>query len=292
MTAHANRPAIRYHGSKFRLAPWILQHFPPHTTYVEAFGGSAAVLLQKPRAYSEVYNDLDGDIVNFFRVLQDPENRRRLIETVELTPYARAEFERAWEPATDPIERARRTCIRASMGFGSAGATKGTTGFRVDSNRPYGTAQHNWQNYPLAIARAGERFAGVLIENQPAIRVLFQHDTGTTLHFVDPPYLHGTRVIKPGTSRGYAHEMTDDEHAELLAKLQDLRGMVVVCGYPSDLYNEALRDWTRDETTSRASAQRGTSMRTEVVWMNRACTEVLALTKRSRQQCLLGATAA
>ncbi|MDX3744916.1 DNA adenine methylase, partial [Pseudomonas sp.] len=116
-------PVIRYHGSKFRLASWVTQYFPRHTCYVEPFGGAAGVLMQKPRSYAEVYNDLDGDVVNLFRVLQDPQARAALFEAVVLTPYARQEFERAWEPAEHPVERARRTIIRAQMGFGSAGAT-------------------------------------------------------------------------------------------------------------------------------------------------------------------------
>src|SRR5260370_477219 len=115
------RPVLRYHGGKFRIAPWVIEHFPPHRTYVEPFGGAAGVLLQKPRAYSEVYNDLDGDVVNFFRVLRDPAQLDRLLQVCVATPYARVEFEDAWEPVDEPIERARRLTIRAQMGFGSAG---------------------------------------------------------------------------------------------------------------------------------------------------------------------------
>ncbi|MDC8992353.1 DNA adenine methylase, partial [Pseudomonas aeruginosa] len=96
-------PVIRYHGGKFRLAPWVIRHFPPHTCYVESFGGAAGVLMQKERAYAEVYNDLDGDIVNLFRVLQLEETREQLTRLLVLTPYARGEFDRAWEPTADPV---------------------------------------------------------------------------------------------------------------------------------------------------------------------------------------------
>ena len=133
-------PLMRYHGAKFRLAPWVMQFFPQHTRYVEPFGGAAGVLLQKPRVYAEVYNDLDSDIANVFLVLQSPEASQRLIDLITVTPYARSEFDRAYEETNDPIEQARRTLIRAQMGFGSAGATKGCTGFRSDSRRSYGTA--------------------------------------------------------------------------------------------------------------------------------------------------------
>ena len=271
------RPALRYHGGKFRMAPWVLQNFPTHTCYVESFGGAASVLLQKPRAYAEVYNDLDGDIVNFFRVLQDPAAREKLTERIQLTPYARDEFSRAWEPTDDAIERARRTAIRAQMGFGSAGATKGSTGFRSDTKRPDGTAQNDWVKYPAALASVASRFSGVLIENRPAIDVMRAHDATSTLHFADPPYVHATRGDgRPITnSRAYRHEMTDDDHRALVAELQSLSGMVVLCGYPHPLYDDALNTWTRRATTARASGRHGSVTRTEVLWLNPACTAAL-----------------
>lgn len=266
-------PALRYHGGKFRLAPWIMQFFAPHTTYVEPFGGAAGVLIQKQRSYAEVYNDLDGDIVNFFQVLRDPDMRCRLLELVSLTPYSRSEFEEAWKETNDPIERARRTAIRAQMGFGSAGATKGMTGFRIDTHRAYGTAQHLWVEYPKSIAAVGQRFQGVLIENRPAIEVMQQHDRNDTLHFVDPPYLLSTRVLQANGKGYYRHEMTDSDHQELLNVLLDLEGMVVVSGYDSDLYNDTLSGWEKFQTKSRISAGRGTALRTEVAWINPACSD-------------------
>lgn len=268
-------PAIRYHGGKFRLAPWIMQFFAPHTTYVEPFGGAAGVLLQKQRSYAEVYNDLDGDIVNFFRVLRVPDLRRQLLELVSLTPYARADFDEAWEETNDHVERARRTAIRAQMGFGSAGATKGATGFRIDTRRAYGTAQHLWAEYPQAIAAVGQRFQGVLIENRPAIEVMQQHDRNDTLHFVDPPYVLSTRVLQANGKGYYRHEMTDADHLALLQVLLELEGMVVVSGYDSELYNDMLAGWETFRTKSRISAGRGTALRTEVVWINPASSDAL-----------------
>jgi len=267
------RPALRYHGGKFRLAPWILQFFPPHGCYVEPFGGAAGVLLQKPRVYAEVYNDLDGDIVNFWRVLRDPRMRLDLIEACRLTPYAREEFDHAYEPTDDPLERARRTCVRAAMGFGSAGATKATTGFRTDTRRKYGTAQHNWAAYPDALGAIGERFSGVLIENRDAIDVMQAHDGHDTLFFVDPPYVHDTRCMR--NRGGYRHELDDAAHQRLIDAARAVDGMVVLCGYRSDLYDAALSDWRRHETAARISGGRGTSLRTEVVWLNPACSAAL-----------------
>lgn len=266
------RPALRYHGGKFRLASWILQFFPIHGCYVEPFGGAAGVLLQKPRVYAEVYNDLDSDIVNFFRVLRDPGLCADLVQACRLTPYAREEFEQAYEPTDDPLERARRTCVRAAMGFGSAGATKATTGFRTDTRRKYGTAQHNWADYPAALGAIGERFAGVLIENRDAIDVMQAHDGADTLHFVDPPYVHETRHMR--NKGGYRHELGDAGHERLLAALGALEGMVVLCGYDNRLYRN-LDGRETHSVQARISGGRGTSLRTEVVWLNPACAGAL-----------------
>lgn len=263
------RPALRYHGGKFRLALWILPFLPPHGCYVEPFGGAAGVLLHKPRSYSEVYNDLDGEIVNFFRVVRDPGTRDKLREACALTPYARTEFDLAWLSSDDAVERARRTAVRAGMGFGSAGATKGTTGFRIDTRRKHGTAQDNWADFPQNVSAVGRRFERVLIENRPALEVMLQHDSPSTLHFVDPPYLHETRVMR--SKGGYRHEMNNDEHAKLLDTLDKLKGMVVLCGYDSPFYTDRLQSWRRESTTARISSGRGTALREEVLWMNRAC---------------------
>jgi DNA adenine methylase len=251
-----------------------MQFFPPHGCYVEPFGGAAGVLLRKPRVYAEVYNDADGDIVNFFRVIRDPAMRADLIEACRLTPYAREEFDLAYAPTDDPLERARRTCVRAAMGFGSAGATKATTGFRTDTRRKYGTAQHNWAAYPEALGAIGERFTGVLIENRDAVDVMLAHDGPDTLLFVDPPYVHETRAMR--NKGGYRHELDDAAHLRLLEVLNAVDGMVVLCGYDTAMYRSALAGWERHSTTARISGGRGTSLRTEVAWLNPACSAALA----------------
>lgn len=268
-----SRPLIRYHGGKFRLAPWILRFFPAHRIYTEAFGGAASVLLQKPRSHGEVYNDVDGDVVNLFRVLRDRDMAAELTQACALTPYAREEFDRAWDGTDDPLERARRTIIRAQMGFGSAGATKGNTGFRIDTKRAYQTAQMDWAGYPPVLLQVAERLQGVLIEHRPAVDVLLQHDTPETLHFVDPPYVLATRCRRG--SAAYRHEMDDDGHAELLDTVGRLEGMVVLCGYDSELYRDALAGWDLRMTSARASGGRGTVRRTECAWLNQACVERL-----------------
>lgn len=155
MSAIIKHPAIRYHGGKFRLASWIISHFPAHRCYVEPFGGGASVLLKKAPSEAEVYNDLDGDVVNLFRVLRNSESRQALIDACALTPYSRGEFCCAYEQTDDPIEQARRLVVRATMGFGSAGATKGKTGFRLDTKRNSATAQKIWARQPDNLAAVG-----------------------------------------------------------------------------------------------------------------------------------------
>src|SRR5690606_17939073 len=103
---------------KWRLAPWIISHFPPHQVYVEPFGGAASVLMQKHRVYAEVYNDLDGEVVNVFRVLRDPDTAARLERALRFTAFARDEYESAYEPCDDPVEQARRTIVKGAMGYG------------------------------------------------------------------------------------------------------------------------------------------------------------------------------
>lgn len=260
-------PAIRYHGAKFRLAPWIIQQMPEHVCYVEPFGGAAGVLLQKPRSYSEVYNDLDSEVVNLFTVLRDPEMNQRLQDACVLTPYSRDEFCAAREPATDPVERARRMVVRASMGFGSAAGIGGTSGFRSDSKRKYATAAHLWERYPSNLAAVCQRMQGVIIENKDALAIMRAHDAETTLHYIDPPYMPDTRVAG---NRYYNHEMTVEGHEQLLAVSGAMQGMVMISGYDSEIYNDMLTGWKKTEKGSRISAGRGTAVRTECLWINQA----------------------
>lgn len=276
MTLEISSPALRYHGGKFRLASWIISHFPAHQCYVEPFGGAASVLLKKPRSYAEVYNDLDGEIVNFFRVVRDPEQCVQLIEALTLTPYARAEFELAFEDAADSVERARRIAVRAQMGFCSCGATKSSTGFRSDTKRQYGTTMHNWNKYPSNLAAICQRLLGVLIENKPWQQVVAAHDAADTLFFIDPPYLHATRKI--GHNKGYyRHEMTDIDHLDLLKSANAVQGMAIVSGYPSEMYRDMLADWHMVTKSARASAFRGSKLSTEVLWFNPACVAAMKI---------------
>jgi DNA adenine methylase len=270
-TKSPTRPVLRYHGGKWKLAPWLISLFPAHRVYVEPFAGGASVLMRKERSYAEVYNDMDGEIVNVFRVLRDPQSAARLEELVRLTPFARSEFEESYETHPDPVEQARRTILRSFMGFGSAAATGFGTGFRSNSNRSGTTPAHDWTNIPARIAEWTERLRGVVIENKPAVEVMVQHDTEQTLHYVDPPYVLSTRKLgNPYCGKGYRFEMQDDQHRELANVLRSLKGMVILSGYGCELYDgELYHDWPRLQREHLAD---GAKKRTEVVWMNQEAT--------------------
>ena len=261
------RPVLRYHGGKWMLAPWIIEHFPPHRIYTEAFGGAASVLIRKPRAkLVEIYNDLDGEIVSLFRVLRDPDGSARLAELIQCTPYAREEFDLSYEPSNDPLEQARRTMVRAFQGFGSDSASGAKTGFRANGNRQSAHPARDWKNLPAAIGSFCARLAGVVVESRDAIELIEQHDGPGTLHYCDPPYVHETRsanVVRTG--KGYRHEMTADAHRALARTLHEVEGMVVLSGYAGTLYDELFCDW---EVSRRKTFADGGLDRVEVLWLN------------------------
>jgi DNA adenine methylase len=271
------RPVLRWHGGKWRLAPWIISYFPRHRVYVEPFGGAASVLMRKKPAHAEVYNDPDNGVVNLFQILRDPEMAGELHRRLQLTPFARAEFQASYGTPNDEIETARYLTIRSYMGFGSNGHNAAVkTGFRANSNRSGTTPAHDWANYPRHIERFTERLRRVVIENRPADRVMATHDGPETLHYVDPPYLHSTRSARgrggKGSLHAYAHEMDDAGHVGLLAAIRNLAGMVVLSGYPNDIYDKSLPGWRRIEKPSLAD---GARKRTEVLWLNPACVKAL-----------------
>lgn len=259
------RPLVRYHGGKWLLAPWIIRHFPPHRTYVEPFGGGGSVLLRKPRSYAEVYNDLDGEIVNLFRMAR--ERGGELAMLCELTPFARAEFVDSYTPTEDPMEQARRTLVRSFMGFGSTSASGQLTGFRANSNRSGTTPSHDWMNYPDALRVTIQRLRGIVIENRDAAKVMLHHDSPDALHYVDPPYVPETRHAGD-KSVAYKHEMTPEDHLVLAQMLSSLKGNVVVSGYRCDLYDGLFDGWHR---VDRAALADGAKARVESLWLSPGC---------------------
>jgi DNA adenine methylase len=258
------RPALRYHGGKWSLSPWVIEHFPEHRVYVEPFGGGASVLLRKPRSTVEIYNEIDDEVVNFFQILRDPEASARLIKQLWLTPFSRAEYDSAFELSFDPIERARRLIIRSFFGFSTSSINPHncTNGFRWMASKPYAV---EFAALPDSLQAVISRLRGVTILNDDALEVIPRQDSIETLFFVDPPYVRSARTSK---DKPYRFEMDDFGHRQLAHILNRVKGRVILCGYPSVLYAELYADWRKVETRSYASGQKGRAHRTEVLWLN------------------------
>lgn len=273
------RPVLRYHGGKWRLAKWIISHFPDHIIYVEPFGGAASVLLQKPRSNAEVYNDLDDNIVNVFRVLRDPEKAERLLQMLYLTPFARAEFHDAYKDTHCEVEHARRTIVRSFMGYSSDSATRSDkTGFRSTNFASGRYSAMDWASYPDPLRLSIQRLRGVTIENRSAIEIIQKYDSAETLFYIDPPYVHSTRH-KGCLSRSYQFEMSDDDHAELADVLLQVAGKVVISGYESSLYNTLYRNFEKrkKETFGQAGKGKGSKQQTEILWISEKAQQQLRL---------------
>ena len=259
------RPLLRYHGGKWRLAPWIISHFPDHRIYTEAYGGGASVLLRKQRSYAEVYNDLDGEIVNLFRVLRS-DRSDELVRNVELTPFSREEFDESYVSSDDPVERARRTLFMSAAGYSTASLNgkKWKTGFRGNVTRTGTTPAHDWAKMPDVLIDVIERLRGVVIENLPALDLLAKYDHPSALHSVGPPYPFSTRNER-WAGHCYRHEMTDSDHTEMASALRNLSGAVVVSGYRCDLYDELFAGWGLVQKSTHADSALD---RVECLWLS------------------------
>ena len=259
--AKIQRPLILYHGSKWRIADWIISSFPRHRIFVDLFGGSASVLLKKPRSKIEVYNDIDGEIVNLMKVVRDQGDE--LVRGLSLTPYARDEFRESFVPADDPVEQARRTVVRSFQGYGSSYSTRGSKatpgGFRVAYKQGNNPSQ-SWPHIPENILEIIKRFQGVYIENLDFRKILERYDQKDTLIYADPPYLPETRDY----GSDYSFEMNSQDHYDLAQLLNRRNGPVVISGYHSAFYDELYSGWVckKKNTTCASNKQR-----TEQIWI-------------------------
>lgn len=234
------RPLSRWHGGKWKLAPQLLEHFPPHDVYVEPFAGPASVLLRKSRVKTEVYTDLDENLYELFSILQDDEQAKELCRRCELTLFSRKEFNQSYEYSSNKIERARRFIVRSFFGFGSKCCTtekqNGLRCFRYNKNSP----AVDWTRYPPVLAAISQRMRGVAIEASSALNVIERFDRPNTLFYLDPPYPHESRNLKMGQ---YHHEMNDTGHEKLARKLQTIKGMAIISGCDTDLYRRLYAGW-------------------------------------------------
>lgn len=260
------RPPFPYYGGKQLLADRIISMLPPHEAYVEPYAGSLSVLMAKPRVKLETVNDIEGDLMNFWRVLR--ERTDELEAYCGLTPHARAEHEAAMsamkEPSDDPLERARQTWVLLTQ---ARSGKQGRTGWRYFSN-PRGTSYSMPQYLEAYVERFGPavaRLYGVSLECRPALDVIANYGQHpTVLLYVDPPYVLSTRK-----GVGYRHEMTDDDHRELAAALRNCKATVVLSGYASPLYDlELFPDWHRTELAAGTGNGGEWRDRTEVLWSN------------------------
>lgn len=283
------RPAIRWHGGKWRMAKWIMSHFPDdHDLYVEPFGGSAAVLLQKPRSRMEVYNDLDLQVFNFFTVLRRWPNQ--FIQELKLTPFHNEEYMRslftddtaegqATTKEWDEMEQARRFYIRAYQSIMGPTVTW-TNSFKrqkVYSRGKSGKSSMKPSAHTFAevdhLYIVADRLRGVTFENTNWWTILEKYDTERTLFYLDPPYLGSTR--KQNTKNAYAHEMMEPEnHFAFLTLARGLQGIPLISGYDSELYRTELeeRDWTKVTYNARIN---GPNKAVECLWLSPKCQDLL-----------------
>lgn len=256
-----SRPALRYFGGKWRIADWIISYFPQHYSYVEPFCGASSVLLRKPAAPIETINDMDNDVVNFFRVLR--ENYAEFARVIELTPYSRAELATAYQPTNDPLERARRLYIRSGQAFG--GQRKQGGGWRFSRNSRRGQSHIEDFRKIDHLRAIVDRLKYVQIENDDALRVIDRYDAVGTLFYVDPPYVTSARSDKWHV--GYAYEYNDADHRILADKLRRCSAMVVLSGYETDMYAELYSGW---KMVSRKSRTLNQGWAVECLWLNDA----------------------
>lgn len=266
VTESPTRPVLRFYGGKWDIAQFIIGHFPAHTSYLEPCGGAASVLLQKPRCKIETYNDLDGHVVNFFRVLRDQSDE--LLRRIRLTPWSREEYQAHAELTDDPVENARRFWVGSCMSISGMPFTK--SGMRIvkdPHNAPSGV--QSWLYLDQShIMQAASRFFGVQIENRDALQVIADYDSDVTLIYFDPPYVHETRSNR----NMYRIEWPDEKHAEAAEALRGASGFAVVSGYACELYDRLYKDWKR---VDRNAATNGSS-RTESIWLSPRTVEALS----------------
>jgi DNA adenine methylase len=263
-----HRISFGWYGGKFSHLTWLLPLLPQCHHYCEPFGGSAAVLINREPSPVETYNDLDGEVVNFFRVLRDQGDK--LVRAIGLTPFAREEFAHAIEgfdrkPGSD-LERARQFFVRARQvrtGLAQTASIGRWANCKDTSRAGMSGAVSRWLGSVEGLSAIATRLLRVQIENRPALDVIHLYDSAGTLFYCDPPYPHESRSDK----NAYGYEMEDKEHEELAAVLHRMKGKVAVSGYRCEFMDRFYADWRCIEAPAKL-CHSSKQPRKEALWVN------------------------
>jgi DNA adenine methylase len=259
--------AFGWYGGKVSHLDWLLPLLPPTEHYCEPFAGSAAVLINRKPSPIETYNDVDGEVVNFFKALRD--NREELVQAIGLTPFSKREFELAITEPTEnlsSVERARRFYIRARQvrtGLAQTASVGRWAHCTLTSRGGMPGAVCRWLGAIEHLPEIAQRLLRVQFENAPAGEVIRRYDSKDTLFYCDPPYPHKSR----GDSKAYGYEMTDEHHRELASLLKSCKGKVAVSSYRTPLNNEIFKGWRCMEAPEKLCHSVKT-LRREVLFVN------------------------
>jgi DNA adenine methylase len=273
--AALEHPIMRYYGGKWRMASWIVSHFPEHDIYVEPFAGAASVFFHKPEAQLEVLNDLDGEVVNLFKVLQAPETRDRFLEYVYYTPYSRQTLYETYGEASlskDPVVRAANYFIRVTMSYAHTFHRRSGFSTRQELNVVRCSDLVNWATNLPNLYAASNRLRRTLIENYPAEKIVRIYDDPLCLIYCDPPY-HG---VEDSRSH-YSSNLSEKGHIELAVALHESQSMAIISNYLSDLYIEMYKDW---RLFTRNNLNMSSKSAVEGLWLSPSAYEALAREKK------------
>lgn len=272
---------LKYHGGKSYLADRIIELMPPHRHYVEPYFGGGAVLFAKPKelveCHSELVNDIDGLLVNFWSVIADERRFPRFCRMVEATPFS----EKLWRESSamisnyklvsltrkDTVEWALYLFVmfrQSRQGLGESFATMSRSRTRRGMNEQVSS----WLTAVEGLPEAHERLKRVVISSCDAYEIIGREDSGDTFFYCDPPYLQSTRQSK----KCYRFEMTEEQHMSLLGRLGTIEGCFILSGYRSDLYDTMANKFGWDrvdiEIDNKASSKKSKSKVVECLWKN------------------------
>ena len=247
---------LKYPGGKWRIADWIISHFPAHKVYLEPFFGGGGVFFNKRPSYIETINDISGDIVNLFRVCR--ERPAELAAALAFTPWAREEYRNCYKIEGNDVERARRIVVRHCQSYGTTNSNLNTWKISYSVNSP--RCPQSWAALPQSVFEVCDRLKKAQIENTDALTLVKAYNSPDTLIYLDPPYLQNLRKRNM-----YKYEMTDMQHVELLQLITQSKSKICLSAYDNELYNEILKGWYTAE--KKTTAQNGLP-RTEKLYMN------------------------